>query len=173
MFSKPNTRQNPKKKKIILQHRDGFREPSGDASKRLIFKQKTIRVSLDTGSSGDLLFIIEKGTQKYIPTLKSLKYQAQYPSVINTAHYISHQYSYRGVNHDGLPPLRMKQFCNVRKSASHSPQATRPDQTAANITSAQCAEATDERDRSSGNGWGSIKRAEAGGSDSACIVVES
>ncbi len=37
--------------------------------KRLIVKQKTIRVLLDTGSSGDLLFIA-KGYQKYISTLK-------------------------------------------------------------------------------------------------------
>ena len=32
-------------------------------------KQKTIRVLLDTGSSGDLLFV-RKGSQKYIPTMK-------------------------------------------------------------------------------------------------------
>ena len=35
----------------------------------LIVKQKTIRVLLDTGLSGDLLFIA-KGSQKYIPTKK-------------------------------------------------------------------------------------------------------
>ncbi len=50
-------------------HLGGFREPSSAASKRLIVKQQTIRVLLDTGSSGDLLFIA-KGSQKYIPTLK-------------------------------------------------------------------------------------------------------
>jgi hypothetical protein len=40
--------------------------PPKDTSKRLIVKHKTIRVLLDTGSSGDLLFI-EKGSNKYIP----------------------------------------------------------------------------------------------------------
>ncbi len=40
-----------------------------DISERLIVKQKTIRVLLDTGSSGDLLFV-RKGSQKYIPTMK-------------------------------------------------------------------------------------------------------
>ncbi len=35
----------------------------------LIVKEKTIRVLLDTGSSGDLLFT-RKGSQKYIPCLK-------------------------------------------------------------------------------------------------------
>jgi hypothetical protein len=39
--------------------------PLEDASKRLIVKQKTIRVLLDTGSSGDLLFL-KKGSNKYI-----------------------------------------------------------------------------------------------------------
>jgi hypothetical protein len=37
-----------------------------DASKRLIVKHKTIRVLLDTGSSGDLLFL-KKRSNKYIP----------------------------------------------------------------------------------------------------------
>jgi hypothetical protein len=40
--------------------------PPEDTSKRLIIKQKAIRVLLDTGSSGDLLFL-EKGSNKYIP----------------------------------------------------------------------------------------------------------
>jgi hypothetical protein len=40
--------------------------PPKDTSKRLIVKNKTIRVLLDTGSSGDLLFL-EKGSNKYIP----------------------------------------------------------------------------------------------------------
>jgi hypothetical protein len=40
--------------------------PPEDASKRLIVKHKTIRVFLDTGSSGDLLFL-EKGPNMYIP----------------------------------------------------------------------------------------------------------
>jgi hypothetical protein len=40
-----------------------------DTSKRLIAtKHKTIRVLLDTGSSGDLLFL-EKGSNKYIPVV--------------------------------------------------------------------------------------------------------
>ncbi len=50
-------------------HLGGFSKLSSDTSKRLIVKQKTIRVLLNTGSSGDLLFIA-KGSQKYIPTLK-------------------------------------------------------------------------------------------------------
>ncbi len=40
--------------------------PPKDTSKRLIVKQQAIRVLLDTGSSGDLLFL-EKGSNKYIP----------------------------------------------------------------------------------------------------------
>ncbi len=39
--------------------------PPKDTSKRLIARHKTIRVLLDTGSSGDLLFL-EKGSNKYI-----------------------------------------------------------------------------------------------------------
>jgi hypothetical protein len=46
-----------------------FSKLSSDTSERLIVKQKTIRVLLDTGSSGDLL-VVAKGSQKYIPTLK-------------------------------------------------------------------------------------------------------
>ncbi len=42
--------------------------PPKDTSKRLIVKQKTIRVLLDTGSSGDLLFL-EGGSNKYIPVV--------------------------------------------------------------------------------------------------------
>jgi hypothetical protein len=42
--------------------------PPKDTSKRLIVKQKAIRVLLDTGSSGDLLFL-EKGSKKYIPII--------------------------------------------------------------------------------------------------------
>ena len=37
------------------------------SSERLVVNENTIRVLLDTGSSGDLLFI-RKGSQKYIPT---------------------------------------------------------------------------------------------------------
>jgi hypothetical protein len=40
--------------------------PPEDTSERLIVKHRTIRVLLDTGSSGDLLFL-EKGSTKYIP----------------------------------------------------------------------------------------------------------
>jgi hypothetical protein len=43
--------------------------PPKDTSKRLIAKHKTIRVLLDTGSSGDLLFL-EKGSNKYIPIVE-------------------------------------------------------------------------------------------------------
>ncbi len=50
-------------------HQIGLNEPAKDASKGLIVKKKTIRVLLDTGSSGDLLFI-KKGSQKYIPRTK-------------------------------------------------------------------------------------------------------
>jgi hypothetical protein len=42
--------------------------PLEDASKRLIVNQKTIRILLDTGSSGDLLFL-KKGSNKYIPVV--------------------------------------------------------------------------------------------------------
>jgi hypothetical protein len=70
-LSKPNKWLNSKKKDLnrSFKHLGGFREPVNDASERLVVKQKTIRVLLDTGSSGDLLFIA-KGSQKYIPTLK-------------------------------------------------------------------------------------------------------
>ncbi len=40
--------------------------PLEDTSNRLVVKHKTIRVLLDTGSSGDLLFL-EKGSNNYIP----------------------------------------------------------------------------------------------------------
>ncbi len=71
MLNKPNNWLNSKKKGLnrSSKHLGGFREPTNDTSERLIVKQKTIRVLLDTGLSGDLLFI-EKGSQKYIPTLK-------------------------------------------------------------------------------------------------------
>ncbi len=51
-------------------HLNGLSKPVSNVSKRLIVKQKSIRVLLDTGSSGDLL-LIKKGSQKYIPTVKS------------------------------------------------------------------------------------------------------
>ena len=71
LLNKPNKWLNSKKKHLNRSIKDlkGLNEPLTDASKRLLVKQKTIRVLLDTGSSGDLLFI-RKGTQKYIPTMK-------------------------------------------------------------------------------------------------------
>ncbi len=42
-------------------HLKGLRKSIDDANKGLLVKQKTIRVLLDTGSSGDLLFI-KKGS---------------------------------------------------------------------------------------------------------------
>jgi hypothetical protein len=42
--------------------------PPKDTSERLLAKHMTIRVLLDTGSSGDLLFL-EKGSNKYIPVV--------------------------------------------------------------------------------------------------------
>jgi hypothetical protein len=71
LLSKPNKRLNSKKKGLnrSFEYHGGFSKLSSAASERLIVKQETIRVLLDTGSSGDLLFIA-KGSQKYIPTLK-------------------------------------------------------------------------------------------------------
>ncbi len=61
---------NPKKKHLNQSklHHKGFGKPNNDASKEIIVKT-TIRVLLDTGSSGDLLFI-RKGSHKYIPCAK-------------------------------------------------------------------------------------------------------
>jgi hypothetical protein len=47
-------------------HLEEVQQPSNDASKRLIVKMKISRVRLDTGLSGDLLFL-EKGSNKCIP----------------------------------------------------------------------------------------------------------
>jgi hypothetical protein len=58
LLNKSNKWLNLKKK-----HLKGLYEPNNNASKRLLVKQKTIRVLLDTGSSGDLL-IIEKRVSK-------------------------------------------------------------------------------------------------------------
>jgi hypothetical protein len=71
LLKKPNTGLNLKKKNPyrFSKHHCGLSKPSSNASKRLIVKEETIRVLLDTGSSGDILFI-RKGSQKYIPTLK-------------------------------------------------------------------------------------------------------
>ncbi len=59
LLNKPNKRLNSKKKHLNrpLKHHNGLSETVSDTSERLIVKQKTIRVLLDTGSSGDLLFI--------------------------------------------------------------------------------------------------------------------
>ena len=71
LINKPNKWLNSKKKALNRpkKHLKGLRESIGDASKGLLVKQKTTRVLLDTGSSGDLLFI-KKRSQKYIPTRK-------------------------------------------------------------------------------------------------------
>ncbi len=50
-------------------HQIGLNKPVEDDSKGLIVKKKTMRVLLDTGSSGDLLFV-RKGSQKYITCTK-------------------------------------------------------------------------------------------------------
>jgi hypothetical protein len=55
-----------KRSKIGLEE---AKPPPKDTSKRLMAKHKTIRVLLDTGSSGDLLFL-KKGSNKYIPIVK-------------------------------------------------------------------------------------------------------
>ncbi len=75
LLNKPNKRLNSKKKNLNkpLKRHNGLSEIVSNTSERLIVKQKTIRVLLDTGSSGDLLFI-RKGSQKYIPTLKRAVY---------------------------------------------------------------------------------------------------
>ncbi len=67
----PDKRLNLKKKHLnsAKSHQKGLNEPINDVSEGLIVKKKTIRVLLDTGSSGDLLFI-RKGSQKYIPCVK-------------------------------------------------------------------------------------------------------
>jgi len=71
LLNKPNKRLNLKKKHLIrsLKCHNDLSESVSDASERLIVKQKTIRVLLNTGSSGDLLFV-RKGSQNYIPTTK-------------------------------------------------------------------------------------------------------
>ncbi len=47
-------------------HLEEYQQPPNDASKRLLVKRKTIRDLLDTGLSGDLLFL-QKGSNRYIP----------------------------------------------------------------------------------------------------------
>jgi len=71
LLNKPNKRLNLKKKHLnrSLKHPHELNKSVSDIRERLIVKQKTKRVLLDTGSSGDLLFV-QKESQKYIPTLK-------------------------------------------------------------------------------------------------------
>jgi hypothetical protein len=71
LLNKPNRRLNSKKKHLNrpLKCHDSLCESVSNISERLIVKQKTITVLLDTGSSGNLLFV-RKGSQKYIPTMK-------------------------------------------------------------------------------------------------------
>ncbi len=71
LLNKPDKKLNSKKKHLNrpLKCHDGLSESVSNTSERLIVKHKTIRVLLDTGSSGDLLFI-RRGSQKYIPTMK-------------------------------------------------------------------------------------------------------
>jgi hypothetical protein len=71
LLNKPNEWLNSKKKALNRpkKHLKELHESIDDASKGLLVKQKNIRVLLDTGLSGDLLFI-RKGSQKYIPTMK-------------------------------------------------------------------------------------------------------
>ncbi len=71
-ISAKKTKLESKLKKLALnQSKKCLKEadpPPKDTGKRLIVKHKTIRVLLDTGSSGDLLFL-EKGSNKYIPVV--------------------------------------------------------------------------------------------------------
>ncbi len=70
--SAKETKLGSKSKKLGLErskkHLKEALPPLEDANKRLLVKQKTIRVLLDTGSSGDLLFL-KKGSNKYIPVV--------------------------------------------------------------------------------------------------------
>jgi hypothetical protein len=61
---KPNKWLNSKKKDLNRsnKHLNGHSESVSNVSERLIVRQKTIRVLLDTGLSGDLLFI-RKGSK--------------------------------------------------------------------------------------------------------------
>jgi hypothetical protein len=71
LLNEPNKRLNSKKKHLnrSLKRPNELKESVSNISERLIVKQKTIRVLLDTGSSGDHLFV-QNGSQKYIPTMK-------------------------------------------------------------------------------------------------------
>ncbi len=71
LLFKPNKWLNSKKTDLNQsnKHLNGLSKPVSNVRERLIVKQKTTRVLLDTRSSVDLLFI-KKGSQKYIPTVK-------------------------------------------------------------------------------------------------------
>jgi hypothetical protein len=62
-MQKAPIKEPPRKAHRLSKHLGEFSELSSDTSERLIVKQKTIRVLLDTGSSGDLLFVA-KGISK-------------------------------------------------------------------------------------------------------------
>ncbi len=70
--SAKKTKLGSKLKKLGLdqskKHLKEAQPPPEDASERLVVKHKTIRVLLDTGSSGDLLFL-EKGSNRCIPVV--------------------------------------------------------------------------------------------------------
>ena len=71
LLNKPNKWLNSKNKALNRpkKHLKRLHESIDDASKGLLVKQKTITVLLDTGLSGDILFI-KKGSQKNILTMK-------------------------------------------------------------------------------------------------------
>ncbi len=77
--SAKKTKIGSKSKKLGLNqpkmHLKGAQWPPEEASKRLLVKHKTIRVLLDTGSSGDLLFL-EKGYNKYILVVSKALFQS-------------------------------------------------------------------------------------------------
>jgi hypothetical protein len=74
-ISASKTKLESKSKKLDLKRsKKGLKEaklPPKHTSNRLVDKHKTIRVLLDTGSSGVLLFL-EKGSNKYTPVVRGL-----------------------------------------------------------------------------------------------------
>ncbi len=68
LLIKPNKQLNLKKKDLNQSnnHLNGLGKPISDVSKKLIVKKNTIRVLLDTGSSGDLLFIRKGSKSTYL-----------------------------------------------------------------------------------------------------------
>ena len=69
LLNKPNNWLNLKKKALNRpkKHLKGLPESIGNASKGILVKQKTIRVLLNTGLSGDLLFIKKGLKSTYLP----------------------------------------------------------------------------------------------------------